>query len=75
MIELSSESKARVETVLRRAADDVAFREQLLAQPAAALEGTNLTLGEREILRPMRCTDLEDWGVDVRKFRTFLTDT
>lgn len=71
---LSAESKAKVEDVLRRAAEDISFREQLLTEPAVALEGVELTAEEKELLVSMRRTALEEWGVDVRRFRTFLMD-
>lgn len=71
---LSTESKTKVEEVLRRAAEDIAFRELLLTQPAEALEGVELTVEEKELLVSMRRTVLEEWGVDVRRFRTFLMD-
>jgi hypothetical protein len=71
---LTTEGKARVEAVLRKAAEDIRFREQLLTDPAAALEGMELTAEEREMLSSMRRTALEEWGVDIRRFRTFLMD-
>lgn len=74
MATLTTEGKARVEAVLRRAADDIRFREQLLTEPAVALEGIELEREEREVLTSMRRTALEEWGVDVRRFRAFLMD-
>lgn len=74
MATLSTEGRARVEAVLRRAAEDIGFREQLLTEPDVALEGVELDAQEREVLTSMRRTALEEWGVDVRRFRTFLMD-
>lgn len=71
---LTPEGKVRVETVLARAAQDISFRELLLADPVAALSDTDLTEEERHALASMRRVALEDWGVDVRRFRTFLMD-
>lgn len=74
MSTLSIGGKSRVEAVLRQAAEDIRFREQLLTEPAGALEGFDLTPEERQVLSSMRRTALEEWGVDVRRFRTFLMD-
>ena len=71
---LTPEGKERVEAVLRRAANDIAFREQLLAQPSEALKDTDLTSEEAEVLASMRRVALEEWGVDVRNFRSFVLD-
>lgn len=71
---LTPEGKERVEAVLRRAADDIAFRELLLAQPSEALKDTDLTAEEAEVLAGMRRVALEEWGVDVRSFRSFVLD-
>lgn len=46
---INNPSKA-VADILRRAATDPAFRAQLLAAPAAALAGYNLTAEERALL-------------------------
>lgn len=71
---LTTESKTRVEQVLARAAEDIEFRKQLLAEPAAALEGLELSDAEREVFTAMRRVALEEWGVDVRRYRAFLRD-
>lgn len=71
---LTPEGRERVEAVLRRAADDITFRELLLAQPSEALKDTDLTPEEAEVLAGMRRVALEEWGVDVRSFRSFVLD-
>jgi hypothetical protein len=71
---LTSEGKRRVESVLARAAEDIQFRELLLEEPEVALAGTELADEERRILSTMRRVALEEWGVDVRQFRSFLMD-
>lgn len=72
--QLDDDARRRVEAVLARASEDIAFREQLLADPAAALAGSDLSVEEREALSSMRRVALEEWGVDVRRFRAFLMD-
>lgn len=72
--QLDDAAKQRVEAVLTRAAEDIAFREQLLADPQAALADTDLTAEERQALATMRRVALEEWGVDVRRYRAFLMD-
>jgi len=71
---LTLDGKERVEAVLRRAADDIAFRERLLENPAEALKDTDLTEDEAQVLASMRRVALEEWGVDVRSFRAFVLD-
>jgi hypothetical protein len=71
---LDEDARARVEAVLARAAEDITFREHLLSDPAAALADTNLTDEEKDALGGMRRVALEEWGVDVRRFRAFLMD-
>jgi hypothetical protein len=71
---LTADGKERVEAVLRRAADDIAFREHLLENPAEALKDTDLTEDEAQVLASMRRVALEEWGVDVRSFRAFVLD-
>jgi len=71
---LTAEGKQRVESVLERAAADIEFRELLLSDPAGALEGTDLTEDEVAVLSTMRRVALEEWGVDVRRFRGFMMD-
>lgn len=74
MAKLSAEGKARIEAVLARAAEDIEFREALLLSPETALESTDLTEQERELLSTMKRVALEEWGVDVRLYRSFLMD-
>jgi len=72
--QLDDQARARVEAVLARAAEDIGFREQLLADPTEALASTDLTDAEKDALGGMRRVALEEWGVDVRRFRAFLMD-
>lgn len=72
--QLDAEAKERVEAVLSRAAEDIEFRELLLADPEAALKDSGLTDDEKTALSTMRRVALEEWGVDVRRFRAFLMD-
>jgi hypothetical protein len=71
---LDDAARARVEAILARSAEDITFREQLLADPDAALADTDLTEPEKAALGTMRRVALEEWGVDVRRFRAFLMD-
>lgn len=71
---LTPDGKVRVEAVLRRAADDIGFRESLLSNPSEALKDTDLTAEEAGVLASMRRVALEEWGVDVRSFRSFVLD-
>lgn len=71
---LTTDGKERVESVLRRAAEDITFRELLLENPAEALKDTDLTEDEAAVLGTMRRVALEEWGVDVRSFRSFVLD-
>ncbi len=71
---LTTESKTRVEQILARAANDIEFRKQLLAEPATALEGLELSDAERAVFTTLRRVSLEEWGVDVRRYRAFLRD-
>lgn len=72
--QLTPEGKERVEAVLSRAASDIEFRDFLLENPVEALKDTNLTEEEQEMVSRMKRVALEEWGVDVRRFRTFLLD-
>jgi hypothetical protein len=72
--QLDAEARRRVEAVLSRAAEDIEFRELLLADPEAALKDSDLTDDEKTALSTMRRVALEEWGVDVRRFRAFLMD-
>lgn len=71
---LSTEGKQRVEAVLTRAAEDIEFRTLLLRDPDAALAGIELEDAERAMFGQMRRVALEEWGVDVRRYRAFLRD-
>ena len=71
---LTAHGKERVETVLRRAAEDIEFRKLLLENPTEALKDTDLTEDEARMLASMRRVALEEWGVDVRSFRAFVLD-
>jgi hypothetical protein len=71
---LTVEGKARVEALLKRAAEDIAFRDLLLSNPAEALKDSDLTEDEATVLASMRRVALEEWGVDVRAFRSFTID-
>lgn len=71
---LDEDAKQRVEAVLSRAAEEIEFRELLLADPDAALEETDLTDDEKVAMSSMRRVALEEWGVDVRRYRAFLMD-
>jgi hypothetical protein len=53
-----SEIPVNIERVLLRASEDEAFRERLLEDPAAALEGESLTGSERAMLLAMNRTIL-----------------
>jgi hypothetical protein len=72
--QLTAEGKQRIEAVLARAAEDIEFRELLLLSPESALENTDLTEDERALLSTMKRVALEEWGVDVRLYRSFLMD-
>lgn len=71
---LTIEAKARVEAVLARALENIAFRELLTVNPVLALEDSGLTVDEIKVVSTMRHVALEEWGIDVRKDRTFLLD-
>ncbi|MEO8383583.1 MAG: hypothetical protein ABI779_28250 [Acidobacteriota bacterium] len=59
---------------MSRAAEDIQYRERLLADPEALLEETGFSEAEREVVGSLRRVALEEWGVDVRRFRAFLRD-
>lgn len=71
---LTTEGKKRIESILERAVKDIEFRELLLADPNAALQNSDLTREEFEVLSSMRRVKLEEWGVDVRRFRAWMRD-
>lgn len=72
--ELSEDGRVRVEKVLLRAAEDIQFRDLLLANPDEALKDTDLSPDEAKMVARMKRVALEEWGVDVRQFRSFLLD-
>jgi len=74
IVPITDDGKLRVEELLTRAAGDIEFRELLMNDPAAALEGTDLTPSEREAIAGLRHVALEEWGVDVRAFHSFILD-
>lgn len=71
---LTPEGKARIESILNKAAQDIKFREHLTENPKEALKNTDLTDEEINVLSTMRRVALEEWGIDVRPFRNFLMD-
>jgi hypothetical protein len=71
---LSEESKKNLEKVLDRAAEDIEFRERLLSSPAAALKDSGLSKEEIKGVSDLRRVGLEEWGINVRKFRTIMRD-
>lgn len=72
--ELSEQSRARIESVLDRAATDISFRNELLASPERALQDSSLTPEEISALTNLRRVGLEEWGINIRKYRAFLRD-
>ncbi len=60
--------------VLDRAAIDITFRQKLLDSPYETLAELGLPEHEANLLAPMRRVALEEYGVDVRRFRPFLRD-
>lgn len=71
---LNDEEKRGVELVLIRAADDIVYREQLLKDPRATLQGSGLGDKEIEAIETLNRVGLEELGVNVRAFRSFLRD-
>lgn len=71
---LTGAVKEQIEGILRRASEDIEFRNLLLRSPAEALRETGLGEKEQSLLAAMRRVSLEEWGVDVRRFRAFLRD-
>lgn len=71
---LTAAGKARLQAVLKRAAQDITFREALLQNPEQALKGTNLTAAEIKVVGDLHRVRIEEYGIDVRKFRSFLRD-
>lgn len=72
--QLTEEGKQRIESILNRAANDIEFRDLLLEEPKIALKNTDLTDEEVEVLGSMRRVKLEEWGIDVRRFRAWMRD-
>lgn len=71
---LDAAAKARIERVLDRALNDIEFREKLVANPLEALKDSDLTAEERNVVGTLKRVQLEEWGVDVRKYRMALSD-
>ena len=71
---LTLQTKQAIEAILRRAAEDMDFRRSLMEEPDVALADYDLGEQERALLSDMRRVALEEWGVDVRRFRAFLRD-
>ena len=72
--ELTEDAKTRIGAVLDRAAKDIDFREELLSDPASALKTSDLNPDEIKMLSDLRRVKLEEWGLDVRRFRAFMRD-
>lgn len=72
--QLTKEGKERVERVLEKALNDISFREKLLNDPHEALKNTDLTKDEMIMLYSLHRVALEEWGIDVRRFRSFMRD-
>ena len=71
---LTTQSRDRIVQCLLRAANDISYREQLLNAPEAALQTSGLDPDEIRMVSTMRRVGLEEWGIDVRRFRSFLRD-
>lgn len=71
---LSDEGRLRVQRVLAKAADDIVFREALLKDPRAALKGSDLQEDEIAAVERLNRVGLEELGVNIRAFRSFLRD-
>lgn len=59
---------------MSQAAQDIAFRERLQTAPREVLLAQGLTEEEAAVVADLRRVKLEEWGVDVRRFRSFLRD-
>lgn len=71
---LTPELKKKVESILAQAAQDISFRERLQKDPEQVLTAQGLTKQQASVVSDLRRVKLEEWGVDVRKFRSFLRD-
>jgi hypothetical protein len=71
---LTPDTKAKVERVLQRALDDVEFRELLTLNPVEALRDVDLGSAEKTILGRMKRVQLEEWGIDMRRYRVMARD-
>jgi hypothetical protein len=71
---LTEAGRQRIDSILVQASEDIGFRERLLEDPRSALADKGLTPDELEMLSSMRRVALEEWGVDVRRYRSFLRD-
>lgn len=74
MKEFGKDSQLRIENILSRAATDIVFRNLLLEKPEEALCDSDLTTEERKLVSNLRRVQLEELGLDVRRFRSFLRD-
>ena len=71
---ITEDGRKRVQDLLTRAAGDIEFRELLMENPSEALAGTDLTDAEKTAISGLRHVALEEWGVDVRAFHSFILD-
>lgn len=71
---LKPETKQIIEQLLAKACTDIQFRELLLRKPESALADSGLSVEEIGVLTTMKRVALEEWGIDVRRFRSFLRD-
>ncbi|MDP9651467.1 hypothetical protein J2793_006942 [Paraburkholderia caledonica] len=69
-----SPNKRVIQDLLTRAAEDISFREALLLDPEKALSGSGLSDDERRIVGSLKKVQLEEWGVDVRRYRAAVRD-
>jgi hypothetical protein len=69
-----SPNQATIQQILTRAAADIAFREELLMNPEKALSGCGLSEEEKQIVGSLKKVQLEEWGIDVRRFRAAVRD-
>jgi hypothetical protein len=69
---LTFEQKSRIETMLDKAVSDDEFRNDLLSQPKRLLAQFKLSRKEVDVLSEMSMMELEELGIDVRQYRSFL---
>ncbi|MBP5076638.1 hypothetical protein [Pseudomonas chlororaphis] len=63
-----------IQFILARASDDIEFRELLLTQPEEALKDSSLSAEEKSVVANLKKVQLEEWGIDVRRFRAAVSD-